>query len=121
MSNIKQLPSLTGIRFLAVTMIFLLHYNTPLLGKQLYAVFNQFYLGVNLFFVLSGFLICYNYGKEASLEKTFLKKYYINRLGRIMPLYFVILTGTFIVFHIRHVGGDHLFGVYLLNLTFIKG
>jgi peptidoglycan/LPS O-acetylase OafA/YrhL len=117
----KQLPPLTGIRFIAVVMIFLFHYNAPVFGRYLQAAFHQCYLGVNVFFVLSGFLICYNYGKEASLKGPFLKAYYINRIARIIPLYYLLLTFTFIVLHVRHEGGNHLLSVYLLNLSFLKG
>jgi peptidoglycan/LPS O-acetylase OafA/YrhL len=117
----KQLPPLTGIRFIAVVMIFLFHYNVPFYGKYLQAAFHQFFLGVAVFFVLSGFLICYNYGKGVSLYKPFLKKYYINRIARIVPLYFILLTLTFVVFYIRREGSDNLLGMYLINLSFLKG
>jgi peptidoglycan/LPS O-acetylase OafA/YrhL len=117
----KQLPALTGLRFIAVVMVFLIHYNTPAYGKYLQAYVYQFYVSLTTFFVLSGFLISYNYGKEVSLKKSFLVKYYANRLGRIVPLYFILVTLTFIVFYFTGEGGDHLFGMYLLNITFIKG
>jgi peptidoglycan/LPS O-acetylase OafA/YrhL len=115
----KQLPALTGLRFIAVVMILLYHFNKP--GSGSYTVFQQFYLGVNVFFVLSGFLICYNYGKEAGLNKQFLKKYYTNRVARIVPLYYILLTCTFIVMHLRQPDRAHLFPIYLLNLSFLKG
>jgi peptidoglycan/LPS O-acetylase OafA/YrhL len=116
----KNLPPLTGIRFIAVVMIFLYHYNAPVYGKYLQAAFYQFSLGVTVFFVLSGFLIAYNYGKEVSLNKQFLKRYYTNRAGRIIPLYYLLLTFTFIVFYFTGEGGKHLLGIYLLNLSFLK-
>jgi peptidoglycan/LPS O-acetylase OafA/YrhL len=117
----KQLPALTGLRFIAVVMILQYHYNTPGSGPYLHSVCQQLYLGVNVFFVLSGFLICYNYGKEAKLNKQFLKKYYTNRVARIVPLYYILLTSSFIIMHFRQPDRVHLFGVYLLNLSFLKG
>lgn len=117
----KQLPPLTGIRFIAVVMIFLFHYNAPVFGRYLQAAFHQCYLGVSVFFVLSGFLICYNYGKQATLKSSFLKTYYLNRVARIIPLYYILLTATFIALHFRQEGGNHLLAVYLLNLSFLKG
>ena len=119
--SMKQLPALTGLRFVAVVMVFLIHYNTPAYGKYLQAYVYQFFISLTTFFVLSGFLISYNYGKEVSLKKSFLIKYYANRAGRIVPLYFLLVTLTFIVFYIRGTGGDHPLGIYLLNITFIKG
>jgi len=120
MGATRQLPPLTGIRFIAVTMVFLYHYDYGY-GKVLEAVFHQFYLGVSVFFVLSGFLICYNYGKSVAINRQFLQRYYTNRLARIVPLYFLLVTFTFVVLFIRHEGGNHLLGIYLLNITFIKG
>jgi peptidoglycan/LPS O-acetylase OafA/YrhL len=120
-ATVKHLPPLTGIRFIAVVMIFLFHYNVPAYGKYLQAAFHQFFLGVTVFFVLSGFLICYNYGKGVNLNKAFLKKYYTNRAARIIPLYFLLLTFTFIVFYIRGEGGDNLLALYLINISFLKG
>jgi peptidoglycan/LPS O-acetylase OafA/YrhL len=118
--NARQLPPLTGIRFIAVTMVFLFHYDYGY-GKVLGAVFHQFYLGVSVFFVLSGFLICYNYGKSVAINRQFLQRYYTNRLARIMPLYLVLTTFMFVVLYFGHEGGNHLFAIYLLNITFIKG
>ncbi len=117
----NQLPALTGLRFIAVVMIFLYHSHPTVFGPYIQSVFQQFYLGVNVFFVLSGFLICYNYGKETELNKLFLKKYYTNRVARIVPLYYILLTGAFIVIHFRQPYRAHLFGTYLLNLSFLKG
>ncbi len=117
----KQLPPLTGLRFIAVVMVFLIHYNEPVFGKYLQAVFNQFFVSLTTFFVLSGFLISYNSGKYVNAGKSFLIKYYTSRVGRIVPLYFLLVTLTFIVFYIRGEGGNHLLGIYLLNITFIKG
>ncbi|OQP54236.1 hypothetical protein A4H97_22325 [Niastella yeongjuensis] len=117
----KQLPALTGLRFIAVVMIFLFHSNTPAPTSYIHAVFQQFYLGVNVFFVLSGFLICYNYGKEGELNKQFLKKYYVNRVARIIPLYYILLTCTFIILHFRRPDIVHLVGIYFLNLSFLNG
>lgn len=119
--SIKQLPPLTGIRFIAVVMILLYHYDWPVFGHAMQAVFHQLYLGVNVFFVLSGFLIYYNYGKEAGLNKPFLKKYYTNRVARIIPLYYILVTFTFIVTYLGQPDRAHLLSIYLLNLSFLKG
>lgn len=120
-TSMKQLPALTGLRFVAVVMVFLIHYNTPAYGIYLQAYIYQFFVSLTTFFVLSGFLISYNYGKEVRIKKSFLIKYYGNRVGRIVPLYFLLVTFTFIVFYIRGEGGHNLLGLYLLNITFIKG
>jgi peptidoglycan/LPS O-acetylase OafA/YrhL len=56
-------------------------------------------LGVILFFVLSGFLISYLLFKEKEITKTIsIKDFYIRRILRIWPLYFLIILLAFVVF-----------------------
>ena len=61
-------------------------------------VFNKGYLGVNLFFVLSGYLITYLLLTEKNNSGTInIKNFYIRRILRIWPLfYFVVLLGFFL-------------------------
>lgn len=55
--------------------------------------------GVDLFFVISGFVIVYIHDKKKRPAKTF----YLNRIKRIIPLYWLI-TGLSVLLHI-YVGG----------------
>ena len=56
-------------------------------------------LGVVLFFVLSGFLISYLLFKEKEVTKTIsIKKFYMRRILRIWPLYFLIVLSAFFIF-----------------------
>lgn len=52
-------------------------------------------LGVTLFFVLSGFLITYLLLAEASFQEINIKKFYLRRILRIWPLYFLIIVLAF--------------------------
>ncbi len=56
-------------------------------------------LGVILFFVLSGFLISYLLFKEKEVTQTIsIKDFYLRRILRIWPLYFlIILTSLFVI------------------------
>jgi peptidoglycan/LPS O-acetylase OafA/YrhL len=60
------IPPLTGVRFLAALLGFPFH-STPFRGTEsatgrfLAGIFDEMYVGVGLFFVLSGFLIAYNF------------------------------------------------------------
>jgi peptidoglycan/LPS O-acetylase OafA/YrhL len=88
----NYLIQLDGLRFIAVALVLWDHWmpepHTLPFGK----------LGVNLFFVLSGFLIARillsskdkNYGKEGGLGD-YLKKFYIRRTLRIFPIYYFSL------------------------------
>jgi peptidoglycan/LPS O-acetylase OafA/YrhL len=54
--------------------------------------------GVYLFFVLSGFLITYLLLKEIDNTKTIkIRKFYIRRILRIWPLYFIIVLLSFLI------------------------
>ncbi|MDQ1857438.1 acyltransferase [Chryseobacterium sp. WLY505] len=54
--------------------------------------------GVFLFFVLSGFLITYLLLSEKEKNRTvYLKKFYLRRIFRIWPLYYIIIFISFII------------------------
>ena len=56
-------------------------------------------LGVVMFFVLSGFLISYLLFKEQEVTGTIsIKDFYIRRILRIWPLYFLIVLSAFFIF-----------------------
>lgn len=57
----------------------------------------EFHSGVSIFFVLSGFLITYNYYRKSSFNVSWLKKYYISRVARIYPLYFFVAVLSLIM------------------------
>ncbi len=91
---------LDAIRGIAVIFVYLAHadaYNflrfEPI--NSIKTVFGQ--LGVNLFFILSGYLVWRS--AESALKSTSgLKHYAINRLSRILPLYLVCLLFCVTVF-----------------------
>ncbi len=57
------------------------------------------HLGVNLFFVLSGFLLVYRFHQRSeSSFTTYAKRFFIKRLLRIWPLYFLIVGFGFLLF-----------------------
>ncbi len=89
------LPALTGIRGLAAWWVVLYHFREaiPAAGwPVIVAVSGRGYMAVDLFFVLSGFIITMNY---ADRFKTFSGRGYLAflalRLGRIYPLHLFML------------------------------
>ena len=99
-------PNLNGIRFIAAFLVFIHHLEQ---FKYLYKIDNFWNespfiksigkLGVILFFVLSGFLITYLLLAEDKFNNDIkIKNFYIRRILRIWPLYFLILfSGLFII------------------------
>lgn len=102
----KNLPSeparfnvLTGFRCLAACLVFVYHnrkYWRDSLPAEVIRLFNEFHIGVSLFFVLSGFLIAYTYGQKPLQSFGAYKRYIGLRLARILPLYWLILTCYYI-------------------------
>lgn len=111
-------PALTGLRAIAAYMVYIVHYNlfnASVFGQYIFNFFNEFQAGVTVFFVLSGFLIAYRYFDEKELN---LKRYFVNRIARIYPMYFIITT-AFFIYKNSYTIND--FWLYLSNITFIKG
>ena len=92
-----RIPELDGVRGLAILLVLVWHYGVGSVSAgagtwQSYALiqFGLSWSGVDLFFVLSGFLIggiLYDAKGSASYFKTF----YGRRLFRILPIYFIWL------------------------------
>ena len=73
--NIKYRPDIDGLRAIAVIFVILFHSQISLFGIQL---FKGGFIGVDIFFVISGYLITSILLKELYLKKiyftTFIKK-----------------------------------------------
>lgn len=81
------------------------------------------YMGVIFFFVLSGFLITYLLLEEKRVSNTVsVRKFYLRRILRIWPLYYlVVILGFFVLHHIPFfevlTQEDEFFKHYWLNLV----
>jgi peptidoglycan/LPS O-acetylase OafA/YrhL len=102
-------PSLNGLRFIAAFAVIVHHLEQIKLFFGLPSLFFRWHfikivgeLGVTLFFTLSGFLITYLLMTEKERFGTIsIKQFYIRRVLRIWPLYYlVILLGLFVFPHI---------------------
>src|SRR5438477_4062499 len=87
-SNRIYYPLLDGLRGVAITMV-LLHHN---FGYN--SILYMGWLGVDLFFVLSGFLIT-DILLNSLNEPHYLSKFYMHRVLRILPLYYAFLIISF--------------------------
>lgn len=102
--------NLDALRFLAAFAVFTFHFfsdlksfipisENNLLYKGITLFTSKGLLGVNFFFVLSGFLITYLILFELKHENKFnLKHFLIRRTLRIWPLYFIIICIGFFLF-----------------------
>jgi peptidoglycan/LPS O-acetylase OafA/YrhL len=85
-SSSEFLPALESSRGIAALMVVFFHYAARLKGDNLLYITKNFYLAVDLFFILSGFIMAKIYLNEIKISKD-LAKFFVLRLGRIYPLH----------------------------------
>jgi peptidoglycan/LPS O-acetylase OafA/YrhL len=125
----NYIPALTGVRALAAYLVFISHYEYVFDANFPHPVqrfFQEFHIGVTIFFVLSGFLIAFRYYDNFNLTKDWFKQYLKNRVARIYPMYFLLTIGTFIYFYCTGdksvtAGFQYPFTLLLMNITFLRG
>jgi peptidoglycan/LPS O-acetylase OafA/YrhL len=91
-----RLPALDGVRGLAVLLVFVYHAVRQLpytAGPEalVHRIVNAGWIGVDLFFVLSGFLIT-GILLEAKGSPSYFRTFYVRRVLRIVPVYLVFLA-----------------------------
>jgi peptidoglycan/LPS O-acetylase OafA/YrhL len=83
------LPALTGIRTLLAIFIILFHFTPPHLGL-LYPIIDNAYVFVGFFFLISGFILTYNYAdRSLTLSK---REFWLARFSRLYPIYLLVLV-----------------------------
>lgn len=103
----KYFKGLDGLRFIAATAVLFHHAElikgdygfSNLSGTHLFTDLGP--IGVTFFFVLSGFLITYLLLKEKKITSSVsLRNFYLRRVFRILPLYYLIAILSFFIFPI---------------------
>src|SRR3954447_5790680 len=90
--RLGYLPALDGLRAIAVTLVVLFHYPWATKPFELQP-FHGGFLGVDVFFVLSGFLITALLLEErASRGRVSLSGFYQRRARRLLPAFFVLFA-----------------------------
>lgn len=122
-----RFENLDSIRTVAFLTVFLAHSvasDLPsIIGNPIYNFFNifrsVFSFGVPVFFVLSGFLISFLMLKEQESKTGFcVKNFYIRRVLRIWPVYYIVIIFGFVVFPLLRTYILHI--PYLENANFIN-
>jgi len=122
--HIPELDGLRGIAILSVLSYHLFWFTSPGghwtgLPYALWKIAQVGWAGVNLFFVLSGFLISRILISQKT-EPFYFKRFYKRRILRILPLY--LLTLVFIYFHYENSGPFVLLSLgFLAHLPSVFG
>ena len=91
----SYIPELQGLRGIAVLAVVLYHCKPRLEGTWLYAPALWGWAGVNLFFVLSGFLIT-SILLESRGKPHYFRNFYGRRVLRIWPVYVLVLVAVYL-------------------------
>lgn len=97
------LHNLTALRGMAAILVAVLHFHFflgPVVPYNDAGIIDKFYLMVDLFFILSGFIMCYVYESSFSqkIERKNYKTFIIARFARIYPLHSITLGAEILIF-----------------------
>jgi peptidoglycan/LPS O-acetylase OafA/YrhL len=125
----RYIPELDGVRAIAVLMVMLMHLLTPddqsrgafenVAPRALTLLISHGWLGVDLFFVLSGFLIT-GILLDSRESPRYFENFYGRRALRILPLYFLCIA-VLACFYPGHGPYFLLSLVFLANLAGLVG
>jgi len=99
--TLKRIPQLDGVRGLAILVVMLHNESTVYPSLHLHTIFANGWMGVDLFFVLSGFLIT-GILLDRQGETDYFTGFYYRRCLRIWPLYYTLLFFMFVVVPLGH-------------------
>jgi peptidoglycan/LPS O-acetylase OafA/YrhL len=102
----KDIAELTAFRAFAAAWVVLFHFydNSSLLASLDTHLFNKGYLGVDAFFILSGFILGHVYGGEKLSNRDSYVSFLWNRFARVYPLHLF----TLLLFIFLYVAGSKL-------------
>src|SRR5438552_4153503 len=92
----SRIPQLDGIRGVAILLVIMVHVSDKYPSLHLQYLFGNGWMGVDLFFVLSGFLIT-GILVDTKQSDDYFKNFYARRCLRIWPLYYSVLFFMFVV------------------------
>ena len=115
--NKRRVPELDGIRGIAIILVIGCHYEV--FARQLWGLPKFGWVGVDIFFILSGFLITSVLLNLRGQDHSF-KAFYSRRFRRILPSYIIFMA---LIYGMSALLGDHsLFRIraVLKNALFLQ-
>jgi len=124
-----KLQFINNLRALAILLVIFHHAGELFTDASVFRLFSQWgKCGVQLFFVMSAFTLCYT-GSNLTLQPKYLAGFYIKRLFRIVPMYYLAIVGYYyltyltnhsVVWHLEDLAGYTKSNI-LLNILFLHG
>lgn len=93
-------PYIDGLRTIAIVMVILFH----IWSKSL----NGGFIGVDIFFVISGFLITSIINKELQTSQFSFAHFYARRIRRILPVFFVVVYISSVAAYLMLLPEDYI-------------
>jgi peptidoglycan/LPS O-acetylase OafA/YrhL len=92
-AHAQDVACLTSLRFFAAAWVLALHYSErmPVDGSEVTAFFVNGRLGVDFFFVLSGFILTHVYLRQLQEQRFSFRAFIQKRFARLYPLHLVML------------------------------
>jgi peptidoglycan/LPS O-acetylase OafA/YrhL len=92
--QVPEVTALTGVRGVAALYVVFYHYFSPIeLRSRPLSLLGHGYLAVDLFFILSGFIMTLNYARffATGVRSSNFRRFLVRRLARVYPLYLLAL------------------------------
>lgn len=121
----RDIPALTALRAIGALWVVFYHFDNELRFFRTSWI-QAGYLGVDLFFVLSGFVIAYSYADDFVHERTGWRPFLAARLARIYPMHLFSLLTLLIMYRAaRSIGlplmpSEYSARDFLLNLFLLQ-
>lgn len=95
MGRKRNLAALTGLRFIAAMAVYFFHFGAGFSERVgapefITRILKNGYVGVSIFFVLSGFILYYTYSNQVASLESYVD-YMVARIARIYPVYVLAL------------------------------
>ncbi|MDF4696959.1 acyltransferase, partial [Vibrio parahaemolyticus] len=98
--NVKYRADVDGLRAVAVILVILFHLDNRLIPSG--------FIGVDIFFVISGFLISLIIKTSLSQGNFSFRDFYNRRLWRLQPLYLFVLIAVLVISGLFYLPSDYL-------------
>ena len=113
------MPALTGLRAFTATNIVFFHFWNPKWFGPLSPMMDNGYVGVNFFFLLSGFILTYNYADRLAAGQFNKATFWRTRVSRLYPVYLLGLLISYPILELEWTHRTHSQFFLGLSLTAI--